>query len=48
MTTVIDEKITAIIAARPWLKTILIIMSAILGTGKARGWFAKKYGNEYR
>lgn len=43
-TTVIDAKITAYIAARPWLKMVLIAASFIMGTGRARGWFALRYG----
>lgn len=40
----IDEKITAFIAGKPWLKMILTLMMAALGTAKGRNWFAKRYG----
>lgn len=38
-----DDKITAYISGRPWLKIILTLMMAALGTAKGRGWFAKRY-----
>lgn len=45
MTTIpLDTKITAFIAAKPWLKMVLTIAMAILGTAKGRGWFATRYG----
>ena len=44
MTTVLDEKITAFVVSKPWLKMILTVAMALLGAAKGRGWFAKKYG----
>jgi len=39
-----DEKITAFIAGRPWLKVFLTLAMALLGTAKGRGWFSRRYG----
>ena len=45
MTTIpLDTKIAAFIAGKPWLKVILTLMMAALGTAKGRGWFAQRYG----
>lgn len=43
MTTVIDKKITDFIAAKPWLKLVLMAVSALLGVAKGRAWFAQRY-----
>lgn len=40
----IDDKITAFLAQYPYLKVVLAIMTTLLGAGRARGWFAKRYG----
>ena len=45
MTTIpLDTRITAFIAAKPWLKVLLTLAMAALGTAKGRGWFATRYG----
>lgn len=40
----LDSKITAFIAGKPWLKMVLTLAMAALGTAKGRGWFSQKYG----
>lgn len=39
----IDSKIASIISAKPWLKALLTIATALLGAAKGRGWFAKRF-----
>lgn len=39
-----DAKITAYISGHPWLKIVLTLAMAALGTMKGRGWFSQKYG----
>lgn len=41
---VMDDKINAFLAGKPWLKAVLAVLTALLGAGKARGYFAKRYG----
>lgn len=44
MTTIpLDTRITAFIAGKPWLKVLLTLAMAALGTAKGRGWFAERY-----
>lgn len=45
MTTIpLDEAIAAFVAGHPWLKVVLTVAYAVMGVGKARGWFARRYG----
>ena len=39
-----DAKIAAYISGHPWLKIVLTLAMAALGTMKGRGWFSEKYG----
>ena len=39
----VDTTIAAFIAGKPWLKMLLTLAMAALGTAKGRGWFAEKY-----
>ena len=39
-----DASITAYISGHPWLKIVLTLAMAVLGTAKGRGWFVKTYG----
>lgn len=39
-----DEKINKFLEGKPWLKVVLSVLTALLGAGKARGYFAKRYG----
>lgn len=41
---VIDDKINEFLVGKPWLKVLLAALTALLGAGKARGYFAKRYG----
>ena len=40
----IDDKINAFLLGKPWLKMVLAVLTALLGSGKARGYFARRYG----
>lgn len=40
----IDNKINALLTKKPWLKVVLSVLTALLGAGKARGYFARRYG----
>lgn len=40
----IDEKVNSILASRPWLKMVLAALTFVLGAGRARGYFAQKFG----
>lgn len=44
MSTVMDNKINAFLAERPFLKAFLALLTLVLGAGKAKGYFAKRYG----
>lgn len=41
---IIDDKINAFLQGKPWLKVLLALLTAVLGAGKARGYFARRYG----
>lgn len=44
MTTIpLDTRIATFIAGKPWLKMLLTLAMAALGTAKGRGWFAEHY-----
>lgn len=44
MSTVLDDKINAFLAKNPLLKAFLAVLTVILGAGRAKGYFAKRYG----
>jgi len=43
---VLDNKIKAYLEGKPGLKAILVLMTWLLGTARARDWFARRHGLE--
>lgn len=39
-----DDKINAFLAKNPLLKAVLAVLTVLLGAGRAKGYFAKRYG----
>jgi hypothetical protein len=39
-----DAKIQSYVSSHPWLKLLLTLAMAALGTAKGRGWFSQRYG----
>lgn len=40
----IDDKIKAFLEDKPVLRLVLAALTVILGAGRAKGYFAKRYG----